>query len=146
MASYPHYFGRFEDSHCYDVNGENVSVGTLKNVEVNEVTQVEDYWSETTEGFEFFQIEPDIVIAQDEEEENDMKIEVVSERSGAAEREQGRPTSGVGETIHHLMHLFQNELPNLKDGMPISLPKYVDAPFVVDISKGWASRDESHQV
>ncbi|KAK9139935.1 hypothetical protein Scep_009616 [Stephania cephalantha] len=31
-----------------------------------------------------------------------------------------------------------NELPILKDGVHASLPKYVDAPFVVDISKGEA--------
>ncbi|KAK9088753.1 hypothetical protein Scep_027835 [Stephania cephalantha] len=59
---------------------ENVSVNTLKNVEVNEVTQVEDYWSDTVEGFEVFQIEPEIIIALDEEKENEMKIEVISER------------------------------------------------------------------
>ncbi|KAK9092210.1 hypothetical protein Syun_027121 [Stephania yunnanensis] len=29
-----------------------------------------------------------------------------------------------------------NELPILKEGMHAALPKYVDAPFVVDISKG----------
>ncbi|KAK9112278.1 hypothetical protein Scep_019797 [Stephania cephalantha] len=99
MASYSHNYGRFEDSHYYNVNGvglqnleaqliqvnaalqnmidekelcstqpmfypeENVSVDTLKNVEVNEVTQVEDYWSETVEELEVFQIEPDIIIA-----------------------------------------------------------------------------------
>ncbi|KAK9147966.1 hypothetical protein Scep_006723 [Stephania cephalantha] len=27
-------------------------------------------------------------------------------------------------------------LPSLKEGMPISLPKAIDAPFIVDISKG----------
>ncbi|KAK9161347.1 hypothetical protein Syun_007688 [Stephania yunnanensis] len=37
-----------------------------------------------------------------------------------------------------------NELPILKEGVHAALPKYVDAPFVVDISKGEAaSRDES---
>ncbi|KAK9148477.1 hypothetical protein Scep_007234 [Stephania cephalantha] len=30
----------------------------------------------------------------------------------------------------------QNELPNLKEGVHASLLEYVDAPFVVDISKG----------
>ncbi|KAK9092197.1 hypothetical protein Syun_027108 [Stephania yunnanensis] len=29
-----------------------------------------------------------------------------------------------------------NELPILKEGVHTALPKYVDAPFVVDISKG----------
>ncbi|KAK9125935.1 hypothetical protein Scep_014781 [Stephania cephalantha] len=60
---------------------ENVNVDTLKNVKVNEVTRVKNYWSKTAEGLEVFQIDPKIVIAQDEEEENEMKIEVISERS-----------------------------------------------------------------
>ncbi|KAK9157581.1 hypothetical protein Scep_004155 [Stephania cephalantha] len=41
---------------------EYVSVDTLKNFEVNEVTQMEDYLRETAEGREVFQIEPEIVI------------------------------------------------------------------------------------
>ncbi|KAK9088681.1 hypothetical protein Scep_027763 [Stephania cephalantha] len=59
---------------------EDVSVNTLKNFEVNEVTQMEDYLSETTKGCEVFQIEPEIVIALDEEG-NEMKIDVISDRS-----------------------------------------------------------------
>ncbi|KAK9082483.1 hypothetical protein Syun_031709 [Stephania yunnanensis] len=58
---------------------ENMNVDTLKNVEVSEVTQVENYWSEMIEGFEVLQIEPKIVIAQDEERENKMKTEVILE-------------------------------------------------------------------
>ncbi|KAK9125364.1 hypothetical protein Scep_014210 [Stephania cephalantha] len=66
---------------------ENVSVDALNSVEVNEDTQVEDYWSETAEGLEAFQTEPKIIIAQDEEEENEMKIEVVSERPEEPQKE-----------------------------------------------------------
>ncbi|KAK9139627.1 hypothetical protein Scep_009308 [Stephania cephalantha] len=66
---------------------ENMSADTLKNVEVNKVTKVKEYWREIAEGLEVFQIEPDIVIAQDEEEENEMKIEVVSERSEELQKE-----------------------------------------------------------
>ncbi|KAK9088523.1 hypothetical protein Scep_027605 [Stephania cephalantha] len=66
---------------------ENVSADTLKNVEVNEVTQVEDYSSETMEELEVFQTESDIIIAQDEEEENEMKIEVISERPEESQKE-----------------------------------------------------------
>ncbi|KAK9093136.1 hypothetical protein Syun_028047 [Stephania yunnanensis] len=57
---------------------EDVSVNTLKNFEVNEVTHMEDYLSETTKGCKVFQIEPEIVIALDEEE-NEMKIDVILE-------------------------------------------------------------------
>ncbi|KAK9100520.1 hypothetical protein Scep_023950 [Stephania cephalantha] len=66
---------------------ENASVDTLRNVEVNEVTQVEDYWSKTTEELAVFQIEPEIVIAQNEEQKNEMKIEVISERPEEPQKE-----------------------------------------------------------
>ncbi|KAK9125766.1 hypothetical protein Scep_014612 [Stephania cephalantha] len=59
---------------------ENLSVITLKSVEVNEATQVAGYWSETTDECKASPTEPNIIIAQYEEEENDMKIEVVSRR------------------------------------------------------------------
>ncbi|KAK9167175.1 hypothetical protein Scep_002366 [Stephania cephalantha] len=80
MASYPHNYGRFEDSHYYNVNGENVNVETLRNVEVNEVTPVENYWCETTQGFEVLQIESDISIAQNDDDEVAIEIGVISER------------------------------------------------------------------
>ncbi|KAK9148482.1 hypothetical protein Scep_007239 [Stephania cephalantha] len=59
---------------------EDVSVDTLKNLEVNELTQIKDYLSETTEGSEVFHIESEIVIAPNEEEDNEMKIDVISDR------------------------------------------------------------------
>ncbi|KAK9147840.1 hypothetical protein Scep_006597 [Stephania cephalantha] len=59
---------------------EDVSVDTLKNFEVNEVTQVEDYLRETSEECEVFQIEPDIVIALNEGE-NEMKTDVILDKS-----------------------------------------------------------------
>ncbi|KAK9162812.1 hypothetical protein Syun_003714 [Stephania yunnanensis] len=55
---------------------EDVSVDTLKIFEANVVTQIE---VEIAEGREIFQIEPKIVIALDEEE-NDMKIDVILDR------------------------------------------------------------------
>ncbi|KAK9107298.1 hypothetical protein Syun_023309 [Stephania yunnanensis] len=59
---------------------EDVSVDTLKNFEVNEVTQVEDYLRETSEECKVFQIEPETVIAQNKRE-NEMKIDVISDKS-----------------------------------------------------------------
>ncbi|KAK9148578.1 hypothetical protein Scep_007335 [Stephania cephalantha] len=58
---------------------EDVSVDTLKIFAVNEVTQMDDYLRETAEGSEVFQIEPKIIIALDDEE-NDMKINVISDK------------------------------------------------------------------
>ncbi|KAK9148296.1 hypothetical protein Scep_007053 [Stephania cephalantha] len=72
---------------------EDVSVDTLRNFEVNEVTQVEDYWSKTAEGREVFHIEPEIVIAPNEDEDNEIKIDVISDRPEKPhiESEEGQP-------------------------------------------------------
>ncbi|KAK9098625.1 hypothetical protein Syun_025670 [Stephania yunnanensis] len=51
----------------------------LKDFEVNEVTQVEDYLKETSDECEVFQIESEIVIALNEVE-NEMKIDVISDK------------------------------------------------------------------
>ncbi|KAK9107575.1 hypothetical protein Syun_023586 [Stephania yunnanensis] len=59
---------------------ENVNVDTLRNVEVNEVTPVENYWCETTQGLEVLQIESDIFIAQNDDDEAVIEIGVISER------------------------------------------------------------------
>ncbi|KAK9107221.1 hypothetical protein Syun_023232 [Stephania yunnanensis] len=40
------------------------------------------------------------------------------------------------DTIDFFVLEVPNELLNLKEGVHVSLPKYVDVPFVVDISKG----------
>ncbi|KAK9088835.1 hypothetical protein Scep_027917 [Stephania cephalantha] len=207
-SSYPHNYGRFEDSHYYNVNGvglkdletqfiqynvrlqnmtyeeelcstqlifnpeEDVSVDTLKIFEVNEVTQMEDYLRETLEESEVFQIEPKIVIALNEGE-NEMKIDDISDKPEKTQIESkedqpleivqpptipctfGTPYKGVEvkerSQIFYTADTFvldyldatdsfalevPNELLNLKEGAHASLPKYVDASFVVDISKG----------
>ncbi|KAK9151283.1 hypothetical protein Syun_009592 [Stephania yunnanensis] len=59
--------------------GEDVSVDTLTNLEVKEDTQVEDYLIETYEECEVFQIEPEIVIALNEGED-EMNIDVNSDK------------------------------------------------------------------
>ncbi|KAK9151015.1 hypothetical protein Syun_009324 [Stephania yunnanensis] len=59
---------------------EDVSVDTLKNFDLNEVTQVEDYLRETSEECEVSQIEPEIFIALNEGE-NEMKIDVILDKS-----------------------------------------------------------------
>ncbi|KAK9105411.1 hypothetical protein Scep_022255 [Stephania cephalantha] len=110
---------------------ENVSVDTLKNVEVNEVTQVENYWRETAEGLEVLQIEPEIIIAQDEDEENEMKIEVVSKRPDEPQKRE-RKTN----LWYSFMLEIPNELTSLKEGVHDALPKAIDVPFIIDISKG----------
>ncbi|KAK9163041.1 hypothetical protein Syun_003943 [Stephania yunnanensis] len=151
---------------------EDVSVDTLKYFEVNEVTQVEDYWRETSEECEVFQIEPEIVIALNKGE-NEMKIDVISNKPKKPQIESeedqplvlvqpptlpytfGTPCKGV-ELMECSQILYTadtfvlgnpdvtdsfvlevpNELLNMKEGVHASLPKHIDSPFVVDISKG----------
>ncbi|KAK9105170.1 hypothetical protein Scep_022014 [Stephania cephalantha] len=151
---------------------EDMSVDTLKNIEFNEVIQVEDYWRETSEECEVFQIEPEIVIALNEGE-NEVQIDVISDKPEKPQIESeedqplvlvqpptlpctfGSPYKGV-EVKEHSQIFYTadtfmlddpdatnsfvlevpNELLNLKEGVHVSLPKYVDASFVIDISKG----------
>ncbi|KAK9162828.1 hypothetical protein Syun_003730 [Stephania yunnanensis] len=121
---------------------------------------------------EVFQIEPEIVIALNEEE-NEMKIDVDSDKPEMQQIESkedqplvlvrpptlpysyGTPYKGVEvrerlqifyttdtfvlddpDTIDSFVLEVPHELLNLKEGVHASLPNYVDAPFVVDISKG----------
>ncbi|KAK9081712.1 hypothetical protein Syun_030758 [Stephania yunnanensis] len=113
--SYPHNYGRYEDSHYYNLNGvgskdlvtdldqyiasrqrkidepelcstqptfnleEDVRVDTLTNLEVKEDTQMEDYLINTSKECEVFQIEPKIVIALNEGED-EMNIDVNSDK------------------------------------------------------------------
>ncbi|KAK9166940.1 hypothetical protein Scep_002131 [Stephania cephalantha] len=163
-----------EDLPLYTINfipEEDMSVDTLKNFEVNEVTHMEDYLRETSEEREAFQIEPEIVIALNEVE-NEIKIDVISDKSEKPQIESGEdqplvlvqpptlpctfgtPYKGVEvkecsqifytadtlvlddpDATYSFMLELQNELLNLKEGVHASFPKYVDATFVVDISK-----------
>ncbi|KAK9093085.1 hypothetical protein Syun_027996 [Stephania yunnanensis] len=151
---------------------EDVSVDTLTNLEVKEDTQMEDYLIETSEECEVFQIEPEIVIALNEGED-EMKIYVNSDKPEMPQIESkedqplvlvqpptllctfGKPYKGV--EVRERLQIFYNadtsvldepdiidsfvlevpdELLNLKEGVHASLSKCVDAPFIVEISKG----------
>ncbi|KAK9143760.1 hypothetical protein Syun_013160 [Stephania yunnanensis] len=150
----------------------DVSDNTLTNLEVNDVTQGGDYLIETSEECDVFQIEPEIVIALNEGED-EMEIDVNSDMSEKphieSEEDQllvlvqpptlsctyGTPYKGVEvrerlqifysadtfvlddpDTIDSFVLEVPDELLNLKEGVHASLPNYVDAPFVVDFSKG----------
>ncbi|KAK9121279.1 hypothetical protein Syun_018896 [Stephania yunnanensis] len=151
---------------------EDVRVDTLTNFEVHDVTQMEDYLIETSKECDVFQIEPEIVIALNEGED-EMEIDVNSDMSEKPHIESEEDqllvlvqpptlpctfgTSYKGVEVRERLHIFYtadtfvlddpdtidsfmlevpDELLNLKEGMHASLPKHVDAPFVVDISKG----------
>ncbi|KAK9121483.1 hypothetical protein Syun_019100 [Stephania yunnanensis] len=129
---------------------EDVSVDTLTNLEVKEDTQMEDYLIDKSEECEIFQIEPKIVIALNEGED-EMKIDVNSDKPEKP-RIRARKTNlwehlqifytadtfvlDDPDTIDSFVLEVPDELLNLKEGMHASLPNYVDASFVVDISKG----------
>ncbi|KAK9131937.1 hypothetical protein Scep_011465 [Stephania cephalantha] len=157
----------------YAKSKENVNVDTLKNVEANEVTQVENYWSKIAEGLEVLQIEQEIVIVQNEEEENKMKTEVISKKPEEPQIESKedqplvfvkpptlpcifvKPYTGVEmkersqifnttdtfvlddhDSTYSFVLEVPNKLPSPNEGVHISLPNAIVAPFVVDISKG----------
>ncbi|KAK9087332.1 hypothetical protein Syun_029726 [Stephania yunnanensis] len=133
---------------------------------------MEDYLIETSEECEVFQIEPKIIIALNEGED-EMNIDVNSDKpeKQQIESEEDRLTMLVQpptlpwtfdtsykvvevrerlkifytadtfvlddpDTIDSFVLEVPNDLLNLKEGVHASFPKYVDAPFVVDISKG----------
>ncbi|KAK9162476.1 hypothetical protein Syun_003378 [Stephania yunnanensis] len=151
---------------------EDTSDDTLTNLEAKEDTQMEDYLIETSDECEVFPIEPEIVIALNERED-EMNINVNSEKSEMPQIESkedqplvlvrpptfsniyGTPYKGV--EVRERLQIFYtadtfvldepdmldsfvlevlDELLILKEGVHVSLPKHVDAPFVVDISKG----------
>ncbi|KAK9128255.1 hypothetical protein Syun_017052 [Stephania yunnanensis] len=85
---------------------ETVNADTSKSVEFDEFSIVDEHLSEPEETLDVSSHEPDIIIAQYDDDEAEKEIEV------------------------------PNELRTLKEGVHDALPKYVDAPFVVDISKG----------
>ncbi|KAK9101703.1 hypothetical protein Sjap_018957 [Stephania japonica] len=62
------------------ISAETISAIPLKSVEVNEVTPVEDYWSEPEETIEVSLYDPDISIAQNEADEVEKEIDIILER------------------------------------------------------------------
>ncbi|KAK9091627.1 hypothetical protein Sjap_024804 [Stephania japonica] len=62
------------------ISAETISTIPLESVEVNEVTPVEDYWSEPEETIEVSLYEPDISIAQNDADEAEKEINVILER------------------------------------------------------------------
>ncbi|KAK9153535.1 hypothetical protein Sjap_001015 [Stephania japonica] len=155
------------------ISAETMSAIPLKSVEVNEVTPIEDYWSEPEEIIEVSLHEPDISIAQNEADEAEKEIDVILERPEEPQKMSKedqplvlvkpptlpcifvRPYKGVvvkersqifytADTFvsadHELINSYVLEVPDgllhLKEGMYDELPKAIDAPFVVDISKG----------
>ncbi|KAK9085204.1 hypothetical protein Sjap_025615 [Stephania japonica] len=127
------------------ISAKTMSAVPLESVEVNEVTPVEDYWSEPEETIKVSFHKSDISIAQNEADEAEKEIDVILERPEEPQNEskENQPLVLVKPpTLPCLPVKFKkwvvvpDELPDLKEGMHVALPKYVDAPFVVDISKG----------
>ncbi|KAK9082237.1 hypothetical protein Syun_031878 [Stephania yunnanensis] len=152
---------------------ETMNADTSKSVEFDEFSIVDEHLSEPEETLDVSSHEPDITIAQYDDDEAEKEIEVISERSEEPHIESkedqplvlvkpptlpcifDKPYIGVevkersqifytANTFvledHNMTYSFvlevSNELPILEEGVHAALPKYVDAPFVVDISKG----------
>ncbi|KAK9114558.1 hypothetical protein Syun_021355 [Stephania yunnanensis] len=152
---------------------ETVNADTSKSVEFDELSIVDKHLSEPEETLYVSSHEPDITIAQYDDDEAEKEIEVISERSEEPQKVNeedqplvlvkpptlpcifDKPYTGVEvkerSQIFYTANTFMledhdvtdsfvlevsNELPILKEGVHVALPKYVDAPFVVDISKG----------
>ncbi|KAK9087703.1 hypothetical protein Syun_030097 [Stephania yunnanensis] len=125
---------------------EDVRDDTSTNLEVHEDTEPEEYLIETSEEYK-----PEM---QQIESKEDQPLVLV--RSPTLTYTYGTPYKGVEvrERLRDLLHAdtfvlderarydrfirvgSSDELLNTKEGMHASLPNYVDAPFVVDISKG----------
>ncbi|KAK9103380.1 hypothetical protein Sjap_020634 [Stephania japonica] len=124
-----------------------MSAISLESVEVNEVTPVEDYWSEPEETIEVSLYEPDIIIAQNEAYQAKKEIDVIFERPEEPLKESKDDQPLIFYTAdtfvsddHDLTDSYvlevSDELLILKEGMSAELSKAIDAPFVVNISKG----------
>ncbi|KAK9091167.1 hypothetical protein Sjap_024344 [Stephania japonica] len=155
------------------ISAETMSAIPLESVEVNEVTPIEDYWSEPEEIIEVSLHEPDISIAQNEANEAEKEIDVIIERLEEPQKrsKEDQPlvlvtlttlpclpvkfkkwvvvkerwqifytadtfVSDDDDAIDSYVLEVPDELLHLKEGMYDELPKAVDAPFVIDISKG----------
>ncbi|KAK9127721.1 hypothetical protein Syun_016518 [Stephania yunnanensis] len=117
---------------------EIVNADTSKSVKFDELLIVD-------ETLYVSSYEPDITIAQYGDDEADKEIEVISERpcKGVEVKERSRDFYTADTFVlddHDSTYSFVLEVPNelrtLKEGMHDALPKAIDAPFVVDISKG----------
>ncbi|KAK9089240.1 hypothetical protein Scep_028322 [Stephania cephalantha] len=106
-------------------SNETVNTATLKSVEFDEFSIVDEYLSEPNVTLAVSSHEPDITITHKKDDEAEKEIGVISERpeESQIESEEDQP-------------MVPNELPILKEGVHFVLPKAIDAPFVVDISKG----------
>ncbi|KAK9153919.1 hypothetical protein Sjap_001399 [Stephania japonica] len=62
------------------ISAETMSAILLESVEVNEVTPIDDYWSEPEEIIEVSLHDPDISIEQNEADEAEKEIDVILER------------------------------------------------------------------
>ncbi|KAK9166454.1 hypothetical protein Scep_001645 [Stephania cephalantha] len=163
-SSYPHNYGRFKDLHYYNVNEKNFEVHEVtrtedylrKTAEGCEVFQIEPEIVITLDEGEN-EIKIDVISDKPEKSQIESKEDqpLVFVQPPTLPCTFGTPYKGVEINEHSqifytadtfvlddpdatdsFMLEVPNELLNLKEGVHALLPKYVDAPFVFDISKG----------
>ncbi|KAK9125805.1 hypothetical protein Scep_014651 [Stephania cephalantha] len=93
MASCAYYYGQFEDSYYHGVNGvvsdleETVNGATSISVKFDEFSIVDEYFREPKETLEVSSHEPDITIAQYDDDEDEKKIKASLQRPEELQKE-----------------------------------------------------------
>ncbi|KAK9140025.1 hypothetical protein Scep_009706 [Stephania cephalantha] len=114
---------------------ETMNAVTLKSVKFDEFSIMDEYLSEPEETLEVSSYESDITFAQNKNDEVEKEIGVIFEKLEEPQKESKEDQPLVLVKPSTILQA-PNELPNQKEGMHVSLPKVVDALFVVDILKG----------
>ncbi|KAK9120955.1 hypothetical protein Syun_018572 [Stephania yunnanensis] len=135
-SSYPHNYGRYEDSHYYNVNGVEIVIALNEGEDEMKINVNSDKPEKPQIESEEDQL---LVLVQPPT----FPCTFSTPYKGVEVRERLQIFYTVDtyvlddhDTIDYFVLEVPNELLNLKDGVHASLPKYVDAPFVFDISKG----------
>ncbi|KAK9134901.1 hypothetical protein Syun_014231 [Stephania yunnanensis] len=134
--SYPYNYGRYEDSHYYNVNGVEIVIALNKGedemkIDVNS-DKLEMPQIESKEEQPLVLVQPPTLPCTFGTPYREVKVRERLQIFYAAD------TFVLDDpaTIDSFVLEVPDELLNLKEDVHVSMPKYVDAPFVVDISKG----------
>ncbi|KAK9145237.1 hypothetical protein Sjap_005140 [Stephania japonica] len=124
---------------------ETVNAAILESAEFEDFSIVDEYLSEPEETLDVSLHKLDITIAHIIYDEVEKDIEVISERQEEPQKEKEHSqifytadtfVSDDRDATQSNVLVVPNELLSLKEGMPAKLPKAIDVPFIVDISKG----------
>ncbi|KAK9140808.1 hypothetical protein Scep_010489 [Stephania cephalantha] len=137
MASYTHNYGQFEDSYYHAVNGVDITIAQYDDDEAEKEIEVisersEEPQKENEEDQPLVLVKPPTLPCIFVKPYTGVEVK---ERSWIFYTADTFVLDDHDSTDSFVLEV-PNELPILKEGVHDALPKYVDAPFVVDISKG----------